>query len=269
MIVDAGDGQAGLDHRRHQRGEGDPVALQGLDHPGGVETTVDHEAPAAGHAVERGDHGGGMEQRRHDEPAVAHVDTGGHAGGDLGTVGQHGAVRQDHALRGPGRAARIHLVERGVGARARVSGGERIAVDPPVPRHPTLGGNAHRHPHRQVDRVAHRGRDLGVGHQSPRAAVGEHEGDFRRSEPGVERHRHRPDHRRCVVHDRVLHGVRPHEGEPVARAHSRAEERSGRPPSHVERIAVVGHRPRTVDREHQVGPGPGMELEDVVQQHRD
>ena len=143
-VVDGG--EAGLDHGGDERGEGDVVVGQRVDHGPGVEALLDDEAPTTGDTGERGDHGSGVEQGRHDQPPVTRLHRVAEPGADLRAVGEHAAVGEQDALGQPGRAARVHLVEHVVGLSPVLELTGRAALEPGLDADPAVGTTRRRRP---------------------------------------------------------------------------------------------------------------------------
>ena len=179
-------------------------------------------------------------------------------------VGDEVAVREHHALRTPGRAARVEhrrqviLLHAGLGTEpSRVGGGEERLV--PVGR-PIVVAN-------DVAGVGGEGAGIAVGEQDRGASVRQDRADFGRRQPGVER----DDDHAAGGHgeERLDHAVavEAEHGDAIAGLHTEPEQRADEPgttvvqrcivDTHVaadERRAVTGGAPRMVEwvgqREH-------------------
>ena len=119
------------EHGRHEHGVGDALALDRLQHGGGVEARQQHLLRARPRAGEQVGDPGDVEHRAHVQPALA----GAVAGGDqvVLRVGEQVAVREHHALRPPGGAAGVG--DRGEGVGREIARWPRRAGQQVVPLH--------------------------------------------------------------------------------------------------------------------------------------
>ena len=261
--------QAGLDHRRHQRGPPDPVLGERADDLGRVEVAVDDHAATAVDRGERGDGAGGVVHRHHQEPSLAVVRLDGQR--ELREVRGDRAMGEQRAL-GPARgAARVHLVEHVVVAddprRHRRGGG----VQPRRPADPAGARLVERHELLDATEVraqaVHR-RGVLAGHdQQARAGVGDDPRPLRRRQPVVQRHRHHAGLGGGVVEHDVLHAVLGEDGDAVTDREAGGHEGGGDPVGERARLGV-GQAAAVLDGEVRPPTLPRVVVERIVQPHR-
>jgi hypothetical protein len=96
-------------HRRHERGHADALALEHASEIFGIKDVQHHQASAARQHGERGRDDRGVEHRQHDQPALARPH--GQRQAHLPYVRDHRPMAQDRTLRDSRGAARIHLID--------------------------------------------------------------------------------------------------------------------------------------------------------------
>jgi hypothetical protein len=206
----AGDLQAGVDHRRHQRRHVDAVFIQQPDDFGGIEFAHDSEFARDGQPCLRQRHGKNVEHRNRDQqsfarPRLDHLQAACDAS-------RKAVARQLGAFRKSGGAAGIHLKETCIArqlSRGKWRGlalhpiRERLPVVRPARPQAHAGVQARQLGTQRIDQTGKfLSRDQYLGR-----AVFEDEGDFRRGEARVHEHADRADLGTGRVESKVLQAV--------------------------------------------------------------